>query len=108
MRRANEAVARRCSIVSFRLIGDASDQAEVDQLRHDRAIGFGAKHDVRGFDVAMNKLSITGSDERTGNLQRDLDRGRTIEWAIMANPLFNGFAIDEFHRVKAFVPLAPK
>src|SRR5262245_22202096 len=26
----------------------------------------------------------------------------------MANPLFNGFAIDEFHRVKVFVPLAAK
>src|SRR5262245_8550334 len=29
-----------------------------------------------------------------------------MEWALAPNPLFNGFPIDEFHRIKVFASLA--
>ena len=53
----------------------------------------------------MNKFAIACGYERTGDLQRNFQRGRAVDRPLVANPIFNGFALDEFHRVEVLAPL---
>ena len=41
-------------------------------------------------------------------MECDVERGRTIEWSLPANPIFDGLALDQFHRIKVFAPLTAK
>src|SRR5215470_3036875 len=56
----------------------------------------------------MNELAIACGDERTRDLQRDVERHRTFDWSLATNPILNRLAFDEFHRVEIFAPLAAK
>src|SRR5262245_41292228 len=91
-----------------RLISDRTHQAEVDQLRHDCAVSFTAKHYVRRLDVAVDKLAMACRNKCAGDLQGNIERGPAINWAFAADPVLDGFAIDEFHRVKIVATFTPE
>jgi hypothetical protein len=54
----------------------------------------------------MNEFAIACGDERTSDLQRDVERSGTIDWSFATNAIFNRLALDEFHCVKIFAVLA--
>src|SRR5262252_9186191 len=54
----------------------------------------------------MNEFAIARGDERTRDLQRDIERSRAVNRAFPANSTINGLTLDQFHCVKIFVSLA--
>jgi hypothetical protein len=54
----------------------------------------------------VNEFAIACGDESASDLQRGFERGRAVDWAFTPDSLFDGLAIDEFHREEVFFPLA--
>src|SRR5262249_653169 len=44
----------------------------------------------------------------TSDLQRDVERSRTIDWSFAPNAILNRLAFEEFHRIKVFAALGAK
>src|ERR1041384_5963640 len=56
----------------------------------------GRDHHVAGFDVTMDDAAFVSGRQRVGDLNRDRERAREIEWTTV-NQFANVFAFDELH-----------
>ncbi|MEO7167239.1 MAG: hypothetical protein ABI016_09395 [Chthoniobacterales bacterium] len=63
------------------------------------------QHHVGRLQIAMDQPALGRFRERGGDLPRNLDDSADIKRAGAAHALVQGFAFDQFHRVKALAAL---
>jgi hypothetical protein len=78
-------------------------QTEIDHFHEDLTITLADEHEVRRFDVTVDKVLPFRGDEGGGDLLSDIECEKAFERAIAFHERIHRFAVDEFHRIEIAV-----
>src|SRR5262245_42785137 len=88
-------------------VHDRFGQTEIDDfyLYLSRSWVTGLKHDVARLEVTMDQTLSRSCGQRMRDLSRNFHNQLRIQRAVSSHTSFQGFAVDQFHCVKAAAPV---
>jgi hypothetical protein len=83
-------------------------QPKIDEFRRDRACVSQTHHDIRWFDVPVNKLLLVNCGQTSCELSCNLQRESNLQPTRASDEALEGLSFNKLHRVEVMLTRAPQ